>query len=229
MHTLAPILTIDNLEEHMVSIPAGSFERGEGKERHTVHLDSFYLCRYPVGQVLWQEVIGENPAYFADPLRSVSWVSWDNCTQFLERLNAQNESTYRLPTEAEWDYAARGGCNFSFSGSSDREEIAWYNENSQGETHLGGCKRPNTFGLFDMSGNIDEWCQDWYNRAYFQYCAEQGIQHGPLVGPDKGSHKVVKGGSGLGYFSFLRVSYRDFLNPTFRGSPVGMRLCKSIA
>ena len=184
----------------MLFVQGGEFEmgdhsgQGQTRERpvHKVRLSSYYLGKYPVTQRLWEAVMGTNPSFFKGPERPVEQVSWEECQEFLQKLNDQTRKAYRLPTEAEWEYGARGGDNsqgYTYSGNDKLKEVAWYGDNSHGETKDVGQRKPNELGLYDMTGNVWEWCQDWYDGQYYQQCADSGLTVNPQ-GPDSGSYRV---------------------------------------
>lgn len=158
---------------------------------HAVVLsEDFYIGETVVTQKLWQCVMHGNPSRFIDDYRPVDSVSWNDCQTFILRLNQLVGMNFRLPTEAEWEYAARGGImsqNYLFSGSNCLDDVGWYLDNSHNQTHPVKQKRPNELGLYDMSGNVWEWCQDYYEEY------EDGVQRDP-VGPLQGTHHVYKGG-----------------------------------
>ena len=158
---------------NMIHISGGTFIMGDEKEgntwekpEHEVHIDPFYLGQYPVSQALWESLMETNPSYFPGPRRPVEQVSWKDIQKFLQRLNHQLDLSakqrYRLPTEAEWEYAARAGNRTRYAGSEGLDCVSWYRENSQNQSHEIGLKAPNEWGLYGMTGNIWEWCQDWY-------------------------------------------------------------------
>ena len=214
---------IDPFKEQMVKIPAGSFEMGSNggesdeKPVHTVNLSGFSISKYEVTQAQWREIMGTNPSYFKNCDNCpVETVSWDNIEDFLKKLNEKTGKTYRLPTEAEWEYAAKANQNTKYSGSDDLETVAWYNENSDNETHPVGKKAANAWGLYDMSGNVWEWCSDWYG-AY-----SSGSQSNP-TGATSGTDRVLRGGSWNDNPVYCRVAYRyDF--PGDRDLRYGFRL-----
>lgn len=147
-------------------------------------------------------------------------VSWDDCQEFIQKLNSLTGRNFRLPTEAEWEFACRGGNNsrgYKYSGSNDIDNVAWYDDNSGGKTHPVGTKAPNELGIYDMSGNVWEWCSDWY-ADYTSYS-----QTNP-TGPLSGSYRVIRGG-GWGYFAVsCRSSRRNYYDPMYRNRYLGLRL-----
>jgi len=180
----------------MVLIPAGSFTMGDDNEKpaHKVTITKpFYLGKYEVTQEQWEAVMGNNPSKFKGPKNPVEQVSWDDCQQFLVKLNTKASGQggkFVLPTEAQWEYACRAGSTSKFCfGDEEKQlgEYAWYNENSGGKTHPVGEKKPNNFGLYDMHGNVWEWCQDWYVK----YDADAVDDPS---GPAMGANRVHRGG-----------------------------------
>ena len=162
--------------------------------RRVVLTKSFYIGETPVTQGLWKVVMQENPSRFINASNPVDSVSWEDCQYFIARLNRMIGINFRLPTEAEWEFAARGGIqsrNFHFSGSDDIDEVAWCLDNSQKQTHPVKQKKANELGLYDMSGNVWEWCQDYYDDLDVENADE--IFFDP-VGPQQGSHHVYRGG-----------------------------------
>jgi formylglycine-generating enzyme required for sulfatase activity len=168
-------------------------------------------------QKQWEAVMDGNPSYFTGPERPVESVSWDDAQEFLDRLNRRDASYwYRLPTEAEWEYAARAG-------TTDSEEpslsaVAWYRDNARGETHPVGEKRPNAWGLYDMLGNVSEWCADWYDEAYYNWSMDTDPR-GALAG----RNRVLRGGSWLLGVDEIRVTYRDSGAPDYKFVDLGFR------
>ena len=204
----SPIIKTFNVlgvELRMVKIKKGSFYMGtvipesgytqivttDITNSHTVVLSKdFYLGETPVTQKLWNIVMHENPSRFLDDNSPVDSVSWNDCQQFILRMNQLTGMKFRLPTEAEWEFAARGGSmsqNYLYSGGNCLNDVGWYLENSSNQTHPVKQKRPNELGLYDMSGNIWEWCQDFYDEY------DAGVQRDP-IGPLQGSHHVYRGG-----------------------------------
>lgn len=169
----------------------GSDVRSDEKPTHSVTLSSYYICKYEVTQALWRAVMGSNPSNFKGDNLPVESVSWNDCQTFINRLNSYTGRNFRLPTEAEWEFAARGGNysrHYKYSGSNYIGDVAWYDNNSGNRTHPVGTKQPNELGLYDMSGNVYEWCSDW-DGSYSSYS-----QSDP-TGPNSGSCRVERGGS----------------------------------
>jgi len=212
----------------MVDIPAGSFMMGSSdgdddeKPVHSVVLSGFQLGKHEVTQGQWQAVMGNNPSNFQNCGANcpVEKVSWDAIQIFLKKLNQQTGYRYRLPTEAEWEYACRsGGKNQTYCGGNDADSLAWYPSNSKRKTHPVGQKRANGFGLYDMSGNVFEWVQDW-KGAY-----SSGQVTAP-TGPSSGSYRVYRGGSWYSYITYSRSVNRDDNTPDFRRNYLGFRLAR---
>ena len=213
-------------------VDGGTFTMGATREQqnpdseerptHRVTLSDYYIGRFEVTQALWQHVMGENPSYYKSNSRNpVEQVSWDDCQRFISRLNQMTGQRFRLPTEAEWEYAARGGNKsrgYQYSGSNNIGDVAWYLDNSGDQTHVVGTKQANELGLYDMSGNVLEWCQDWYGSY------SSGAQTNPQ-GPTSGSHRVIRGGSWWCDARFCRVALRSGLSPGRRDDDsLGFRL-----
>lgn len=175
-------------------------------------------------QALWQAVMGNSPSNFAGPNLPVEQVSWDDCQQFIEKLNQKTGAKFRLPTEAQWEFAARGGNlskGYKFSGSDNFEEVAWCYNNSGKKTHNVGTLKANELGLYDMSGNVNEWCQDLYGP----YSSE--AQTDP-TGPLDGSRRVIRGGGwSTGGSGNFRPSFRLYYYSSTREKTVGFRLAFS--
>lgn len=194
-------MVIEIPEIEMVLVEGGTFTMGATPEQgsdadddekpvHKVTLDSFYIGKFPVTQRLWKAVMGSNPSDFKGDNLPVENVSWDDVQTFLRKLNAATGKTYRLPTEAEWEYAARGGNKsqgYKYAGSNDPDLVAWHDGNSGNTTHEVGTRFPNELGIYDMSGNVWEWCQDW-SGSY-----SSSPQTNPK-GPNSGSYRESRGG-----------------------------------
>jgi len=224
----------------MIPVLGGPFDMGDehgdlldrSRPVHLVELGDFSLGQFPVTQALWRAVvealpgkIEPDPSYFKGDWRPVESVSWEDTQVFLQKLNELLPGRgFRLPTEAEWEYAARAGTNTRYAGSERLETVAWWNGNSHDETRPVGLKMPNALGLFDMSGNVWEWCEDWYEENYYQKCADNPDKKNP-VNDKPGSDRVLRGGSWFNYFPrFCRVADRNFSAPTYRDYDFGFRL-----
>ena len=215
-----------------VWVPGGSFNMGsndgDSDERpvHRVELDGFWMGKYEVTQGEWEKVMGSNPSYFKGTRRPVEQVSWNACQNFIRKLESRlNGVKYSLPTEAQWEYAARGGNKsrgYTYSGSNNVGRVAWYNGNSGKKTSDVGGKQANELGLYDMSGNVWEWCLDWYAKnAYASHSGKNPIYtHG-------GSRRVLRGGGWNGYPRDVRAANRDW-NPLGDAyTYLGFRLLKT--
>ena len=214
----------------MVFVKGGMFTMGATSEQgsdadsdetptHSVTLSDFYIGKYEVTQAQWRAVMGNNPSYFKGDNLPVECVSWNDIQKFIKKLNAQTGKNFRLPTEAEWEYAARGGNQsrgYKYSGSNDRNN-AWYKDNSSSKTHPVGQKQPNELGIYDMSGNVWEWCQDWYGSY------SSSSQTNP-TGPSSGSYRVLRGGSWYSNARYCRVSSRDGYRADISINSYGFRL-----
>ncbi len=195
----------------MVHVPAGSFMMGGGtddyeKPVHQVTIgEGFYMGRYEVTQGQWQAVMGNNPSNFKGDNLPVEQVSWNDVQEFLYKLNKRGDGfTYRLPTEAEWEYACRAGTTGDYAGPINL--MGWYRSNSGGQTHAVGQKEPNAFGLYDMHGNVWEWCEDWYHKNY------NGAPGDGSAWESGGEQKdrVLRDGSWSTYAFILRSANRDY-------------------
>ena len=218
----------------MVRVEAGTFTMGATAEMkdpfdwekptHQVTLtNDYYIGKYEVTQALWQAVMGNNPSYFKGGNLPVEQVSWDDCQEFLSKLNSITGKKFRLPTEAEWEYAARGGKKsrgYQYSGSNNLSDVAWYDRKSNNKTHAVGTKQSNELGIYNMSGNVCEWCQDLFE----EYSSSSQVNP---TGANSGSHRVFRGGSWNGYARYCRSSYRNSISPDGRGYDFGLRLVLS--
>ena len=222
----------------MVAVEGGTFTMGATPEQgsnvydnekpaHLVTLSSFSICQTEVTQALWLAVMGTNPSYFSprngyeENLQSpVEWITWYDCQTFISKLNEITGKQFRLPTEAEWEFAARGGNlsqSYKYAGGNILDEVAWCSENNT-RPHTVATKVPNELGLYDMSGNVSEWCQDWYGY----YSGED--QTNP-TGANTGSQHVIRGGGWVDVLhrDICRVSYRGYNGSTLVNS-LGLRL-----
>lgn len=229
--TEAQRTVLERLIADMVKVEGGTFTMGatseqgkdahdNEKQAHQVTLSDYYIGKYEVTQELWTAVMGSNPSRFTGTNNlPVETVSWNDCQQFIDRLNSMTGLRFRLPTEAEWEYAARGGNKskgYKYSGSNNVKEVAWYEKNSGRGTHAVGTKQPNELGIYDMSGNVLEWCSDWYGNY------SSSSQTNP-TGPTSGSYRVLRGGSWNHIARGCRVSFRSYDNPYDRFN-IGFRL-----
>ena len=223
-------------------IPPGEFWMGSPEDeqgrysdespRHRVRLTrGYYMQTTPVTQSQWEAVTGENPSDFkkAGPNAPVENVSWEDVQKYIEKLNSRVESyRFRLPTEAEWEYACRAGtetafCNGPITEPSGRDpnldKVGWYAKNSGGTTHPVGQKEPNAWGLYDMHGNVWEWCSDWFDEKYYAKSPPEDPQ-----GPESGAGRVNRGGAWLNDAGFCRAAYRGRYTPDYRSIYLGFRL-----
>ena len=207
----------------------GCDAKEDEKPAHQVTLSSYSIGETPVTQELWQAVMGTNPSYYKGPQRPVENVSWNDCQEFIRKLYQKTGKQFRLPTEAEWEFAARGGKNsrgYKFSGSNNLSEVAWFGENSSHKTHPVKEKKPNELGIYDMSGNVWEWCQDWYDDNYYNNSRGKDPK-----GPRIGSYRVSRGGSWFRSWypdtRYCRLSHRNGGYPDNRETYYGLRLALS--
>ncbi len=233
-----PETTINSIGMELVLIPSGSFRMGGDKKleqaedhetpRHLVKISkAFFMGKYEVTQAQWSEMMNNNPSEFKDDIRPVERVSWNDVQVFIQKLNTQEKtSKYRLPTEAEWEYAARAGSEKSYGFRGDANvlsQYAWFRKNSEGETHPVGQLKPNAWGLYDMHGNIHEWCQDWFDRKYYS----QSSSNDPS-GPSSGLAKVLRGGDWGSEGWYCRCASRSLSSPDRRSSRLGFRLIRMV-
>jgi len=226
-------------------IPAGTFtmgspssepgREGDDETQHQVTLTQpFYMQTTQVTQVQWHAVMGSNPSHFLGYLTlPVEMVSWNDVQLFITRMNLMGEGTYSLPTEAQWEYAARAGSTTAFYNGeitdylamnsceydSNLDAIGWYCYNAGMETHPVAGKAPNAWGLYDMSGNVLDWCQDWYSSSYYTSSAVTDP-----TGPSSGSHRVLRGGSWGSSARHCRSAIRGHSSPSLRNNHIGFRL-----
>ena len=240
--------TQPKVPQNMVYVEGGTFWMGssdgfnDAKPVHEVTVSSFYMGKYEVTQEEYQAVMGSNPSGFRGNNRPVENVSWYDAVEYCNRLSKKegltpcysgsgdnitcnwNANGYRLPTEAEWEYAARGGINkddYIYSGSNHINEVAWYYKNSGEMTHDVGTKKANNLGIYDMSGNVEEWCWDWYDEDYYS----KSPRNNP-TGATSGGRRVFRGGGWLDNSGYCAVSYRDSYGPYGRGYH-GFRVVRS--
>ena len=241
------IFAVGGVTFKMVKVEGGTFEMGCTSEqggdcnknetpKHTVTLSEYYIGETEVTQALWKAVMGSNPSHFKGNNRPVESISWDDCQAFVNKLNNLLRNSlpsgykFALPTEAQWEYAARGGKHQSpdkYSGSNSIDEVAWYFVNSFDKgpgspdygTHVVKTKMANALGLYDMSGNVQEWCADWYLSDYYGASPSTNPQ-----GSSTGQYRVLRGGRWDSYAKICRVSYRHNNTPDSRPYFNGFRL-----
>lgn len=226
--------TVNGVKFTMLPVEGGTFTMGATSEQgsdaeddekpaHQVTLSDYYIGQTEVTQALWKAVMGSNPSDSKGDNLSVEQVSWDDCQVFIQKLNQLTGKQFRLPTEAEWEYAARGGRKsrgYKYAGGNNIGLVAWCGDNSGNETHPVATKQANELGVYDMSGNVWEWCSDWYDS--YQSSSQSDPQ-----GPSSGFGRVLRGGSYDYDAGDCRVSRRGFNAPGNRGSGLGLRLsCK---
>jgi formylglycine-generating enzyme required for sulfatase activity len=229
-------VSILNLDSSMVFVQGGTFEMGlpdssdvEGSEilkpQHKVTVKSFYILKTHVTQALWFSIMDSNPSFHKDcytcPVENISWY---DAQRFIDKLNKLNRGHYRLPTEAEYEYAARGGNksrNLAYSGSNDIRDVAWYENNSGLKSHPAGQKKPNELGLVDMSGNIWEWCSDWFEMYYYKVSPSDNPQ-----GPAKGDTRVMRGGTWVSVDEGCMVTARAAMQPAYKDKFIGFRIVR---
>lgn len=231
--------TANGVSFKMIRIDGGTFTMGGTSEQgddaaddefptHRVTLSTYYIGETEVTQALWEAVMGSNPSSFSGSRKPVEQVSWDDCQEFIRKLNSLTGQNFRLPTEAEWEFAARGGNQsrgYKYAGSNTIGNVAWYWDNipsqSSGNSGYGtqnvATKQANELGIYDMSGNVWEWCQDWYGGY------SSSSQTNP-TGPTSGHYRVFRGGSWSDYARGCRVSLRGYYTPSYRVDDIGLRL-----
>ena len=234
--------THEPLRIYMINVIGGKFDMGDDssyvdrRPAHTVRLDDFMISAYEVTQRQWKSVMDENPSSYQCDDCPVNNVSWTDAIEFIAKLNHALGTNYRLPTEAEWEFAARGGnlekiyhsnnphlTGKKLSGRELPQTIAWYQRNSADHVHRVGVKQPNELGIYDLSGNVEEWCSDFYSETYY---ASKPIAN--PKGPNGGLSHVVRGGSCYSEASELSVTRRAAYLPNTRSISLGFRLAADI-
>lgn len=219
---------VNGVSFKMIKVESGTFRMGsttgdsDEEPVHSVTLSKdYYIGETEVTQELWTTVMGSNPSYFtSDSQLPVERVSWNNCQTFITKLNSLTGGNFRLPTEAEWEYAARGGnksAEYTYSGSNTIEDVAWYSINSGDKTHTVKTKLPNELGIYDMTGNVLEWCSDWYGN-YSSTAASDP------TGASSGHYRVFRGGSWRDIASYCPCTDRNSWTPNFTTNYLGLRL-----
>ncbi|MEI6174781.1 MAG: SUMF1/EgtB/PvdO family nonheme iron enzyme [Bacteroidota bacterium] len=215
----------------LVYIPGGNFQMGERKGEsfeshvHPVSVKSFYIGKYEVTQKQWKQITGSNPSSFPQCEECpVERISYDDAKIFLNLLSEKTGKKYRLPTEAEWEFAARGGVKsmgYVFAGGDKIDKIAWNDNNAKKTTHPVGTKQPNELGIYDMSGNVFEWCTDWFAEKYYKISPVDNPS-----GPSSGDARVIRGGSWKYNPGDLKATHRKFIRPGSRYNDVGFRVVR---
>ncbi|MCQ2346437.1 MAG: SUMF1/EgtB/PvdO family nonheme iron enzyme [Paludibacteraceae bacterium] len=230
------MFTVQDVTFEMVKVEGGTFTMGAtveqgsdasdwAKPTHSVTLSDYSIGKCEVTQALWEAVMGNNPSYYKGSTKPVEKVSWDDCQTFISKLNSLLSSQlggrrFALPTEAQWEYAARGGKKsqgYMYAGGNSLSAVAWYDGNGSSSTHPVGTKSPNELGLHDMIGNVREWCQDWYGSY-------TGSSKTDPTGPSIGENRVTRGGSWDGSSWVCRVSFRSYTKPANHSNSLGFRL-----
>ncbi len=213
---------------NFVFVEGGSFLMGSDSlyadeiPQHRVTLDSFWIGKYEVTQKEWADIMGENPSSSQGDSLAIDNVSWADVQVFIQKLNQKTGLQFSLPTEAEWEFASRGGNaskGFLYSGSDELNDVGWYRFNSSRKKHNVGAKLPNELGIYDMSGGVWEWCSDWYDSSYYAVSPIENPK-----GPIQGTYRVARGGSWSSGTVVCRVSSRGFDSPERGDYQTGFRL-----
>lgn len=224
-------ITVNDVTFDMILVESGTFEMGTEKISsnpiHTVTLSKdYYIGETEVTQGLWYAVMKQRPTSDGSKWSSIYgigdsypayYISWNDVQDFISKLNAMTGQSFRMPTEAEWEYAARGGNlsqGYIFSGSNNQVEVAWYNSNSDKKPHPVATKQPNELGIYDMSGNVGEWCEDWYSSFTNSEVVDPS-------GPASGSTRVLRGGACTSSYLYVQTSAREKYDPAHRGNLCG--------
>lgn len=222
-------VTNDSLNIEMVFVEGGIFDMGSNSDKnsdeypaHSVTVSDFYIGKYEVTQRQYQAIMGTNPSKSnVGENYPVEYVCWDEAQSFIKELNKKTGKEYRLPTEAEWEYAARSGKksrNYNYSGSNTVSDVAWLYDNSSSKTHSIGSKKANELGIYDMSGNVWEWCEDWHKR----------YPNNVDVNDYTGIYRIYRGGSLYKDATSCRVAYRAYATYRRRYTDIGFRLSLSV-
>ena len=232
--TALQVISVLTFEPEMIFIEGGTFTMGCTSEQendcqdrekpvYQVTLSSYFIGKFPITQAQWLAVMGSNPSIFKVENLPIENVSWNDAQEFIKKLNQITDKQYRLPTEAEWEFAARGGnktLGYKYSGSNNIIDVAWYQDNSNSKTQPVGTKQPNELGIYDMSGNVWEWCSDWYGN----------FNNASIINPTgnaSGTNRVIRGGCWFNNANSTRVSYRNYNKPDYRNNIFGFRLAQS--
>jgi formylglycine-generating enzyme len=235
-------IIVNEYEFNVLPVEGGTFNMGDEHSDlwqssvpvHKVKISDFFMAKYPVTQALWKAVMNnDNPSGFKGNDLPVESVSYNDITQkFLPALQKMTNLPFRLPTEAEWEYAARGGIYhedaYKYPGSDRLKDVAWYDENSGNQTKPVGLKQANQLGIHDMSGNVWEWCYDWFSSSrYYEECRKKGVVDNPQ-GLEKGSSRVYRGGDWGGDALPCRTATRNYYPSDYRTHAIGFRLALSL-
>lgn len=226
--------TVNGVSFKMIKVEGGTFQMGATREQglddngaarpvHSVTLSDYYIGETEVTQALWEAVMGWNPSWNKGNNLPVEQVSWDACQEFIRKLRNHTGGHFYLPTEAQWEYAARGGNKsrgYKYSGSNTLENVAWYCVPRATPTHPVRTKQPNELGIYDMSGNVHEWCWDWHGNY------SSAVQTNP-TGPISGSYRICRGGCSCSDAGRCRVSHRNANKPSYYHNFLGLRLALS--
>ncbi len=224
---------VKEIDAQMIAVKGGNFTMGcvnqqdtecinWEKPRHTVTISDFKIGKFDVTQKQWKVIMGTTPSGKYCPECPVVNVTWFEAQEFINKLNQLTGKNYRLPTEAEWEYAAKGGSKshgFRYSGSDDASQVAWYDSIISKEIHPVGTKKSNELGVYDMSGDVWQWCSDWFDAKYYM----ASPSNNPM-GPSTTKVKVVRGGSWWGPMRDCRTANRDNFPPESKDDDVGFRL-----
>lgn len=241
--------TLSKKKADMILVEGGSFLMGSNdggngeKPAHTVSLTGFYMGKYEVTQEEWCAVMGKNPSYWVGAKSPVDSITWYEAVEYCNKRSRMEGLTpcytgsrddiicnfgadgYRLPTESEWEYAGRGGTlsgNYKYSGSNNPGEVGWYAENSTFKNEIVGLKKANELGIYDMSGNLWEWCWDWFDREYYKTSPWQN-PYGPAVG----LRRVMRGGSTFNPENYVRTTFRASQKPNIGSTRLGLRVVRN--
>lgn len=233
--------TVGGVTFNMIPVEHGTFQMGQSADGnnvtpvHSVTISQdYYIGETEVRQALWKAVTGYSPTsdgsswsstYGVGDNYPAYYISWNDVQTFITKLNQLTGQTFRMPTEAEWEYAAKGGNKsqgYTYSGSNTLDDVAWYYDNSGSKTHPVATKAPNELGIYDMSCNVYEWCSDWYSSSYYTSSAVTDP-----TGPTSGTHRVSRGGCWDNSGTYSRMAAREYNSPSYRYSYVGFRLALS--
>ena len=205
-------------------VEGGTMDIGEGKNKHSVTIPSFHIGQFQVTQELYKLIMKENPSHFKGATRPVENVYWIDTLKFFKELNKLTGKEFRLPSESEWEFAARGGIEsqgYKYCGSDDLKQVGWYGDNSGNETKPVGLLLPNELGIYDMSGNVWEWCEDDYH-SNFKVAPPNGK---PWIDrPDRAGYRVVRGGNYFYDADYCRPTIRFDYSPGYRYGNIGFRV-----